>query len=130
MSLRYACHLERSEAESKDPFLRKRKENGFLHSLRSVEMTKGNGFLRSLRSVEMTRVRRCAVLLLTTALLLALTGCPQSPPAETVTTPVETASVPPTTEAPTVAPETTAPTQVTETTAPPETRPANMTDLH
>ena len=65
-------------------------------------------------------------LLLAAVLVLTLTGCPYSQPAETVTTPVET-TVPPTTQAPTLAPETTQP---TETTAPPETRPANMTDLH
>ena len=68
-------------------------------------------------------------LLLAAILLLTLTGCPQTSPAENGTTPVETTASP-TTEAPTVAPETTAPTQVTETTTPPETRPANMTDLH
>ena len=39
MSLSLECHLERSAAESKDPFLPGYQENGFLHSLRSVEMT-------------------------------------------------------------------------------------------
>ena len=72
-------------------------------------------------------------LLLAAVLLLTLVGC-QPEPVETLpstastasaetTLPVET-TAPPTTEAPTVVPET------TETTAPPETRPANMTDLH
>ena len=108
---RFGRHLDPEQSrrgESKNPFLRKQKGNGFLHWLRSVEMT---------------RVRNCMTLLLAVALLLTLTGCPYSQPAETVTAPGET-TVPPTTEAPTVAPET------TETTAPPETRPANMTDLH
>ena len=58
------------------------------------------------------------------ALLLTLSGCPQSSPVETVAEPVETIAV---TQASTADPE---PTRPAETTAPPETRPANMTDLH
>lgn len=64
------------------------------------------------------------IIFVVSALLITLTGCPQSTPSETVTEPVETIAV---TQASTAVPE---PTQPTETTAPPETRPANMTDLH
>ena len=67
------------------------------------------------------------ILIAALVLLMALAGC-QPEPVETLSSTAPTASAettaPPTTEAPTVAPET------TETTAPPETRPANMTDLH
>ena len=115
MFFRFGRHLDPEQSrrgESKDPFLRKHKGNGFLHSLRSVEMT---------------RVRNCMTLLLAAVLLLTLVGC-QPEPVETLPSTAPTASAettaPPTTEAPTVAPE------ATETTAPPETRPANMTDLH